>query len=107
MAAGVVVGGILLARDELLGVVELAVGTGADLIDHGGLEVEVDAAGTCLPAPVSEKKVLNESSPPPMVLSEGIWPSGWMPCSRVELPAGVTDLATALADVDRDGFTHC
>jgi len=28
------------------------------------------------------KKVLKESSPPPMVLSLGIWPSGWMPCSR-------------------------
>ncbi|OQR92756.1 hypothetical protein ACHHYP_03229 [Achlya hypogyna] len=40
------------------------------------------ARGTCLPAPVSEKKVLKASSPPPMVLSEGIWPSGWMPCSR-------------------------
>ena len=32
--------------------------------------------GTCLPAPVSEKKVLKASSPPPMVLSLGIWPSG-------------------------------
>lgn len=40
------------------------------------------ALGTCLPAPVSLKKVLKESSPPPIVLSEGIWPSGWMPCSR-------------------------
>ena len=29
-----------------------------------------------MPAPVSEKKVLKASSPPPMVLSEGIWPSG-------------------------------
>ena len=38
--------------------------------------------GTCLPAPVSEKNVLNASSPPPIVLSEGICPSGWMPCSR-------------------------
>jgi len=28
--------------------------------------------GTCFPAPVSEKKVLKESSPPPIVLSEGI-----------------------------------
>ena len=35
------------------------------------------ARGTCLPAPVSEKKVLKESSPPPMVLSLGICPSGW------------------------------
>ena len=40
------------------------------------------ALGTCFPAPVSLKKVLNESSPPPMVLSLGIWPSGWIPCSK-------------------------
>ena len=40
------------------------------------------ARGTCFPAPVSLKKVLNESSPPPMVLSDGICPSGWIPCSR-------------------------
>ena len=40
------------------------------------------ALGTCFPAPVSLKKVLKESSFPPMVLSDGIWPSGWMPCSK-------------------------
>lgn len=40
------------------------------------------ALGTCFPAPVSLKKVLKESSPPPIVLSEGICPSGWIPCSR-------------------------
>ena len=40
------------------------------------------ALGTCFPAPVSLKKVLKESSPPPMVLSLGILPSGWIPCSR-------------------------
>ncbi|KFO81193.1 hypothetical protein N303_11034, partial [Cuculus canorus] len=40
------------------------------------------ALGTCFPAPVSLKKVLNESSPPPEVLSSGMLPSGWIPCSR-------------------------
>merc|ERR1712223_1970105 len=40
------------------------------------------ALGTCFPAPVSEKNVLKESSPEPTVLSEGICPSGWMPCSK-------------------------
>lgn len=30
------------------------------------------ALGTCFPAPVSLKKVLKLSSPPPMVLSDGI-----------------------------------
>ena len=38
--------------------------------------------GTCFPAPVSLKNVLKESSPPPTVLSDGICPSGWIPCSR-------------------------
>ena len=40
------------------------------------------ALGTCFPAPVSLKNVLNESSPPPTDLSLGIWPSGWIPCSK-------------------------
>ena len=36
VAPGVVVGGILLARDQLVGVEELAVGAGADLVWGGG-----------------------------------------------------------------------
>jgi len=35
--------------------------------------------GTNLPAPVSVKKVLKESSS--MAAPSGCWPSGWMPCS--------------------------
>ena len=48
VTTGEVVRGVLLAGDELLGVEELAVGTGADLVDHGGLEIEEDAAGDVL-----------------------------------------------------------
>ena len=40
------------------------------------------ALGTCFPESVSLKKVLKESSPPPKVVSLGIWPSGWIPCSK-------------------------
>lgn len=39
----------------------------------------ITARGTCRPLPVSEKNVENESSQPPIDLSEGIWPSGWIP----------------------------
>ena len=67
VTTGVVVSGIFLAGDELFGVIELAVGTSADLIAHRGLEINEDGAGH-----VPEKKVLKESSPPPTVLSEGI-----------------------------------
>merc|ERR1711964_833256 len=48
VATGVVVGSIFLAGDDLLGVVELAVGAGADFVAHGGLEVNVDSAGHVL-----------------------------------------------------------
>ena len=82
VTTGVVVGGVFLAGDQLLRVVQLTVGAGTDLVAHSGSRSTKTQRGTCLPAPVSEKKVLKESSPPPTVLSEGIWPSGWMPCSR-------------------------
>jgi hypothetical protein len=39
MATSIVVGGVLLARDELLWVVELTIGAGADLVNHGWLEI--------------------------------------------------------------------
>jgi hypothetical protein len=42
VAASVVVGGVLLAGDQLLGVEQLAVGAHADLVNDGGLEVNKD-----------------------------------------------------------------
>ena len=50
MAAGVVVGSILPAADQLLGVEELTVGAGADLVDDGRLEVDEDGARDVLSA---------------------------------------------------------
>ena len=51
MTAGVVVGSILLAADQLLGVVELTVDAGADLVDDGRLEVDEDGARDVLAGP--------------------------------------------------------
>lgn len=48
VTTGVVVGGILLAADHVLGVEQAAVRTGADLIDHIGLEIAVDGSGDVL-----------------------------------------------------------
>lgn len=45
MTTGVVVGSILLATDQELGVEELAVGTGADLVDGGGVQVDKEGSG--------------------------------------------------------------
>lgn len=44
----VVVGGVLLAGDHLLGVEQVAVGTGPDLVDDVGLEIAVDGTGDVL-----------------------------------------------------------
>lgn len=51
MTTGEVVGCVLLAADELLGVEELAVGAGADLVNHGGLEIDEDRTGHVLAGP--------------------------------------------------------
>ena len=48
MATSEVVSGILLPRDELLRVEELAVGAGADLVNHGGLKIDEDRTGHVL-----------------------------------------------------------
>src|SRR3954452_25452260 len=45
VATGIVVGGILLAADQQLGVEQLAVGTSADLVDRGRVEVDEKGAG--------------------------------------------------------------
>jgi len=44
VTTGEVVGGVLLTGDELLGVEQLTVGTGTNLIDDGGLEIDEDRA---------------------------------------------------------------
>lgn len=45
VAAGIVVGSVLLAAQQQLRVVELAVGSGTDLVDRGGIQVAEDGAG--------------------------------------------------------------
>ena len=93
--ASVIVGSIFLAGNELLGMEELAVSAGAHFIYYGRLQIDKDGARDVLSRtfkisiktfelkvgnylfqsciPVSEKKVLKESSPPPIVLSDGIY----------------------------------
>ncbi|RLV95322.1 hypothetical protein DV515_00012909 [Chloebia gouldiae] len=68
---------LLLAHTALCGALH-----GSPLPMTEGSRSTKTARGTCFPAPVSLKKVLKESSPPPMLLSLGMLPSGWMPCSR-------------------------
>ena len=107
VATGEVVGGILLAGDELLGVEELSVGAGSDLIDNGGLEIEEDAAGHVL----ASTSLGEEGVESVVATTDGL--VRWhltvgldTVLEAEELPAGVTNLDTGLTDVDRDDLTH-
>merc|ERR1719384_873189 len=105
VTTGVVVGGVLLSRDELLGVEKLPVRSCADFVDDGGLEIEEDAAGDVLAgASFGEKGVER-------VVASSNGGVGWHLAVRldsvleaVKLPAGISDLDTGLSDVDRDDF---
>jgi len=96
-----------LAGDELLGVEELAVRAGADLVDHGGLEIEEDAAGDVLAG-----TSLGEEGVESVVAAADGLVGGHLAVrldtvlEAVQLPARVTGLDTGLADVDGDDFTH-
>merc|ERR1711981_1451514 len=48
VTTGVVIGGVLFARDQLLGVIQLTVGTSADLVDHSWFQVDVHGTGHVL-----------------------------------------------------------
>merc|ERR1711964_965017 len=100
MAASVVIGGILLARDELLRVVQLAVGASANLIDHSGLQIQVDGAGHVLAgASLGEEGVEGVVTTTDGLVGGHLAIRLDAVLEAVQLPATVTDLATALADV--------
>ena len=107
VTTGEVVGGILLTRDELLGVEELSVGTSADLIDDGGLEIEEDGTGDVLASTSLGEEGVESIITATNGLVRGHLTIGLDTVLEAEeLPAGVTNLDTGLTDVDRNDFTH-
>jgi len=108
VATGEVVGGILLAGDQLLRVEELAVGAGADLVNDGGLEVNKDSTRNVLAG-----TSLREEGAEGIVSSSNGLIRGHLAIrlnavlEAEELPSSISDLDSGLADVDRDNFTHC
>jgi len=106
VTTGVVVGSIFLSGDDLLGVVELGVLSGADFVTHGGFQIHKDGTGDVLSggglAEESVEGVIDGSS-----LGGGhVTIGGDSVLQAVEFPAVVTDLDTGLTEMDRDTFTH-
>jgi hypothetical protein len=105
VAPGIVVSGVLLAVDKLLRVVELLVSSHSGFIDDSRLKINKHSPGHVLARPSLGKEGL-----------EGVIAKGLVAghaairldavLKAVELPAGVTDLATSLANMDGDTLTH-
>jgi hypothetical protein len=107
VTTGEVVGGILLTGDELLWVEELSVGTSADLIDNGWLEIEEDATWDVL----TGTSLGEEGVESVVTATDGL--IGWhltvwldTVLKAEELPAGIANLNTTLSKVKAENFTH-
>merc|ERR1719220_813902 len=105
VSSGVVVGCVLLSVDQLLRVVQLTVCSASGLIDDGGLQIDEDCPWDVLASASLREEGLEG------VIAEGLV-GGHVAVGldamleAVELPTGVSDLATGLADVDGDALTH-
>jgi len=107
VTTGVVIGGILLARDQLLRVEELTVGSSADLINARRLEIDEDTTWDVL-----ARTGLREEGVEGVVTTTDGLVRGHLAVrlntvlEAVKLPASITDLNTGLTDVNGKNLTH-
>jgi hypothetical protein len=101
MSSSEVVSGILFTRDELLWMEELSVSSGSNLIDNGWLEIKEDGSWDVL----TGTSLREEGVESVVSTTDGF--IGWhltvwldSVLEAEELPAGVTNLDTALSDVN-------
>ena len=107
VAAGEVVGGILLTGDQLFRVEELTVRTSADFVNDGRLQVNEDRARHVLTsAGLGEEGVERVITTTDGLVRRHLTIRLNAVLEAEQLPAGVTDLDTGLTDVDADSFTH-
>jgi hypothetical protein len=101
MTTGVVIGSILLSRDQLLGVVQLSVGSGTDLIDDGRLQIDVNGTGNVLSSTgLREKGVESIISSSDGLVRRHLTVRLDSVLKAVQFPASITDLDTGLSNVD-------
>ena len=103
VTSGVVIGSIFLACDELLRVQELAVGASVNFINDREFQVYRHCPGHMLASVcLTEEGVEGVISSPNSLVS---WHLAIV-FQAVELPAGIADLDTSLANVDGDALLH-
>jgi hypothetical protein len=101
VTTSVVVGGVFLAGDQLLGVEQLTVGSGADFIDDSWFQVNEDGTWDVL----ASSSFAEEGVEGVIATSDGlvrghltIWLDSVL--EAVEFPTGVTDLDTGLTNMN-------
>ena len=107
VAAGVVVGRVLLSRQELFGVEQLAVGPRTDLVHHRRLQVNEHRARNVLPgAGLAEERVEGVVSSADGLVGRHLSVRLNSVLEAVKLPAGIANLHARLSHVDRDTLAH-
>jgi hypothetical protein len=107
MSSGEVVGGIFFTGNELLWMEELSVGSGSDLIDNGWLEIEEDSSWDVLTGTsLGEEGVESVVTTTDGFIGRHLTVRLDSVLEAEKLPAGVTNLDTALTDVDGNDFSH-
>ena len=107
VTTSVVVRGVFLTGDQLFRVEELTVGTSADFVNDGRLQVDEDSARHVLTsAGLGEEGVERVITTADGLVGRHLTIRLNAVLQAEQLPAGVTDLDTGLTDVDADSFTH-
>jgi len=107
VTTGIVVGSILLARDKLLRVIELTVGTSADFVTDTRLKIDEDSSGNVLAGTsLREEGVKGVITATNGLVGRHLAIRLDTVLEAVKFPAGVTGLDTGLANVDGKAFSH-
>merc|ERR1711953_404743 len=105
VAPGVVVGGVLLAIDQLLGMIELTVGSNSGLVNDSGLQVNKDGPWNMFAATSLREEGLEGIVSKCLVRGHAAVRLDTV-LQAVELPTGVSNLDSSLSDMNGNTFSH-
>ena len=101
VAPGVVVGSVLLAIDQLLGMVELTVGSNPGLVNDSGLQVDEDSSWNMFSASGFREEGLEGIVSKCLVRGHAAIRLDTV-LKAVQLPASIANLDSSLSDMNRD-----
>jgi len=107
VTTSIVVCGILLTSDKLFWMKQLSVCASADLVNYSGFKIDEDGTGNVLASSgLAEERVEGVVSTPDGLVSWHLTIRLDAVLKAIQLPAGISDLDSGLANVYRDALTH-